>query len=65
MSGLDDLLSLTGNMYIHPRKEGYDNILAGERDIVPIDGYSESFAEATAPSLAENLESEISAFLGE
>lgn len=63
MSGLDDLLSLTGNMYVHPRKEGFDNILAGERDIVPLDGYNESFAEATAPEMAADLEKEISYFL--
>ena len=66
MSGLDEMVNLSEKMYLYPRQRGESTRnVQGETNVVPMDGYNQPFAEATAPDMAADLEKNISYFLGE
>ena len=65
-SELDEMLKMAEKMYKHSRERGErTERIKGEENVVPMDGYLEPFAEATAPEMAENLEANVAYFLGE
>lgn len=66
INSLDEMVNMAEKMYLYPRERGErTKRINGEENIVPMDGYLEPFAEATAPEMAKELEADVAYFLGE